>query len=70
MSESSSDQIYPICKLEVVGDDAIKIRQKGADGINESIVLRGDNITVTSGCAVQSKCRKTYTNRLTIDLHF
>ncbi|KAK4307098.1 hypothetical protein Pmani_021115 [Petrolisthes manimaculis] len=69
MSALCSDQICPICKLEVASDDAVKIRQKGADGINEASVRRGDTIAVAAGCTVHSKCRKTYTNSIEIDLH-
>ena len=70
MSASRSDQICPICTLELEdGGDAVKIRQKGADGINEASVRRGDTIVVTAGCKVHSNCRKMYTNSIEIDLH-
>lgn len=68
MSASPSNQICPICKLED-GGDVVKIRQKGADGINEASVRRGDTIAVTAGCKVHSNCRKMYTNSIDIDLH-
>ena len=42
-----NDQICPICKLED-WSDLVEIRQKGADGINEASVKRGDSIVVTS----------------------
>lgn len=68
MSASHSDQICPICRVED-GGDVVKIRQKGADGINEASVRRGDTLAVTAGCIVHTKCRKLYTNSVEIDLH-
>ena len=43
-----NDQICPICKLED-WSDLVEIRQKGADGINEASVKRGDSIVFTAG---------------------
>ena len=68
MSASHSDQICPICRVKD-GGDVVKIRQKGADGINEASVRRGDTLAVTAGCIVHTKCRKLYTNSVEIDLH-
>ena len=68
MSASKSDQICPICKTED-GGEMVTIRQKGADGISEASVRRGDTINVTAGCKVYSKCRRLYINNIEIDLY-
>lgn len=70
MSESTAEDVCPICKctLESSGD-VVEIRQKGADGINDASIQRGDNIVVTAGCHVHSDCRKNYVNRTEINRH-
>ena len=56
-----------ICHAEL-GDDAdvVEVHQKGADGINSASVQRGDDIVISAGEKVPSKCRMQYINKKAI----
>lgn len=48
-------------KKDIKGHDGVvRIREKGANGINAASVETGENIIVTAGCEVHSHCRKWY----------
>ena len=60
-----SHQKCPLCKKDIEEqNEVVRIREKGAYGINAASVKRGDSIFVTAGCEVHSECRKRYTNTL------
>ena len=66
-SGSSNTDFCPICTETLDdGGEVCQIRQKGADGINQASVQRGDGIVVTAGTKVHMTCRKRYTNPLDI----
>ncbi|KAK3101781.1 hypothetical protein FSP39_006288 [Pinctada imbricata] len=52
----------PICQENIACKPSVKILQKGADGINNASLIRGDEIRVSAGDAVHQQCRKDYTN--------
>jgi hypothetical protein len=56
----------PICK-EVLGDDTVRIRGKGANGINRASELKGSTVVVSAGDEVHVSCRKVYTNPRAIE---
>lgn len=56
-----------ICHQQITDHtEAVRIKKKGSDGINEASILRGDNITSKAGDSVHINCRKTYTNPILI----
>ena len=57
----------PICKERIEDCDGVKVRQKGADGINAASVRRGDSIVVTAGCKVNLVCCKQHINQHDIE---
>lgn len=63
ISDGVNQDTCPICR-GALGDaaDVVEVRQKGADGINSASVQRGDDIVVSAGEKVHSKCRKRYIN--------
>ena len=61
------EQACSICN-SVDDTGLIKIRDKGAKSINEASMKRGDTISLTSGAFVHVKCRRDYTNAISIEL--
>ena len=61
------EQACSICN-SVDDTGLIKIRDKGAKSINEASIKRGDTISLTSGAFVHGKCRRDYTNAISIQL--
>ena len=53
-----------ICdKLIEDQNDSVKLREKGAVGVNEASLLRGGNVSVTTGDFVHKSCRSSYINK-------
>jgi hypothetical protein len=57
-----------ICNGSLSDGVVIKLREKGANGINAASVLRGDRLVVSAGCNVHLQCRKRYVNKKEIKL--
>ena len=51
-----------ICKepLDVRTPDAVKLRQKGSEGVNHVSAQRNDTIRAVAGQHVHQECRRTY----------
>ena len=64
MSDSDVlSRVFVICKERIEDhDSSVRIREKGAEGINAASIQRGDSIVVTAGCEVHVDCCKQYTN--------
>ena len=46
----------------------VEVLQKGADGINNASVQRGDNVHISAGEKVHSKCQQKYINKKDIKI--
>ncbi len=46
----------------------VEVHQKGADGINNASVQKGNNVHISAGEIVHSKCRQTYINKKDIKI--
>ena len=56
-----------LCKNEIAGsEDSVVITRKGADGINNASVDRGESINVAAGTKVHKTCRMNYINKKTL----
>ena len=64
---SANQEPCPLCQKELGSEDEVKIGKKGAEGINNASVERGNNITVTDGTTVHKSCRSTYINKKYIE---
>ena len=64
MSDSDVlSRVCVICKERIEDhDSSVRIREKGAEGINAASIQRGDSIVVTADCEVHVDSRKQYTN--------
>ena len=66
---NADQEICVICKKETVENDkVVKIRKKGADGINSASEQRGDNIVVAAGDTVHKTCRRDFINKKDIEI--
>lgn len=59
-----TQETCPICSQKLRdGSDVVEVQQKGADGINNASLLRNNDIHISAGDAVHSKCRMRYINK-------
>ena len=64
-----NQETCPICSKNLSdGSDVVEVLQKGADGINNASVQRGDNVHISAGEKVHSKCRQKYINKKDIKI--
>ena len=64
-----NQEICPICSKNLSdGSDVVEVLQKGADGINNASVQRGDNVHISAGEKVHSKCQQKYINKKDIKI--
>ncbi len=64
-----NQETCPICCKNVRdGSDVVEVHQKGADGINNASVQRGNNVHISAGEIVHSKSRQTYINKKDIKI--
>jgi len=57
----------PLCDSEIDGETVV-IGEKGAEGINQASIDRGDSIVVAAGTKVHKRCRVNYINKKQIYL--
>ncbi|CAB3998648.1 Hypothetical predicted protein [Paramuricea clavata] len=65
----ASQDNCPLCTNVLRDEERVVIGEKGAEGINQAIIERGDRIIVSSGTVVHKKCRMNYINKKQIDLY-
>ncbi|KAG1675921.1 tRNA (uracil(54)-C(5))-methyltransferase [Nymphon striatum] len=65
---SENQGICPLCWKELGSEDEVKISNKGAEGINNASVERGNNIIVTVGTVVHKFCRMNYVHKRNIEV--
>jgi len=66
---NADQEICVICKKQTVeNDEVVKIRKKGADGINSASDQRGDNIVVAAGDTAHKTCRWNFINKKDIEI--
>ena len=68
MEESEEDTpLCLICSLQIVNKkDAVLVKQKGADGINNASKLKGSTLIIEAGTSVHKSCRRDYTKYPTV----
>ena len=68
---STSQGVCPICQKQMgpETEDKVKIGKKGAKGINNASIERGNNIIVTAGMFVHKLCRMNYIHKRDIEKH-
>ena len=64
-------EVCPLChkQISIGSEDRVKIRKKGAYGINKASIGRGVSIKVKPGTVVHKSCRKDYTYEYNIKEH-
>ena len=67
---NENQETCALCKNEIAGsEDSVVITRKGADGINNASVDRGESINVAAGTKVHKTCRMNYINKKNIERH-
>ncbi len=65
-----NQETCPICYKNLIdGSDVVEVHQNGADGINKASVQRGNDVHISSGEIVHSKCRQKYINKKDIKIN-
>ncbi len=66
---NTSQGVCPLCQKQIgcKTEDKVKIGKKGAEGINNASVERGNNIIVTAGMFVHKFCRMNYVHKRDIE---
>lgn len=65
----ASPETCPLCDKDLKSEERVVIGKKGADGINNASVDRGDGIVVAAGAGVHTTCRVKYVNKVAIERH-